>query len=245
MHRRRNFIALRASYGLVHGIKGLEATHSLDHGWHPHFHVLQFLSPGLDVTAYSAALSAAWLPSLAAEGFSATVRRGVDVKATWGHVEKYVTKLGRTWGAADELTKANSKRGRKDSLTPMDLLRSVADTGDQAHATLFREFALTMKRKHQLQWTRGLKSLVGIADRSDEDIAANWLDDDQLAYVFANFSPADWAAIRYCGPEAKADLEAAGDRHDRVAVVRLVAEYRARYFAEGWGFGALSAEGVR
>ncbi len=240
MHRRRDFVALRASYGLVHGIRGLEATHSLDHSWHPHFHVLQFVSPGLDVTAYAAALSAAWLPSLAAEGFSATARRGVDVKATWGHVEQYVTKLGRTWDAADELTKANSKRGRKDSFTAMDLLRSVAETGDQAHASLFREFALTMKRKHQLQWTRGLKSLVGIEDRSDEDLAANWLDDDQLAYVFANFSSSDWAAIRYCGPEAKADLEAAGDRHDRVAVVRLVAEYRARYFADGWGFGPAS-----
>jgi hypothetical protein len=123
----------------------------------------------------------------------------------------------------------------------MDLLRSVAETGDQAHASLFREFALTMKRKHQLQWTRGLKSLVGIEDRSDEDLAANWLDDDQLAYVFANFSPSDWAAIRYCGPEAKADLEAAGDRHDRVAVARLVAEYRVRYFADGWGFGPASS----
>ena len=236
MHRRRDFSALRASYGLSHSIKGLEATYGSDNGWHPHLHVLQFVTPGLDVTAYSAALAAAWLPSVASEGFSATAQRGVDVKATWGHVERYVTKLGRTWGAADELTKANSKRGRAGSLSPMDLLRSVADTDDQAHAALFREFALAMKRKHQLQWTRGLKAAVGIEDRTDEDLAYNWLDDDQLAYVLARLDRADWAAVLYCGPDAIAELETAGDARDHQRIAAHLADCRQRYFADGWGF---------
>ena len=236
MHRRRDFAALRSSYGLSHSIKGLEATYGSDHGWHPHLHVLQFVSPGLDVDAYSAALAAAWLPSVASEGFSATARRGVDVKATWGHVAQYVTKLGRTWGAEDELAKANSKRGRAGSLTPMDLLRSAADTDDQADAARFREFALAMKRKHQLQWTRGLKAAVGIEDRSDEDLAYNWLDDDEFVYVLARLDRADWAAVRYCGPEAIAELETAGDARDHGRIAAHLAECRRRYFADGWGF---------
>lgn len=235
MQQRRDYKALRASYGLSHTIKAAEVTWSLANGFHPHLHGLHFLAAGLDVTAYHRHLTLAWLPSLTAEGFSATAAHGVDVKATWGDVEQYVTKFGRTWGAADELTRANTKRGRKDSLTPWDLLRSVAETGDQQHANRFREFALTMKGKHQVQWSRGFKGLVGIEDRSDEDLAANFLDDDQAAYWFAGFDPTDWAAIRFCGPEAKADLEAAGDVLDRERVAQLVAGYRARYFAEGWG----------
>jgi hypothetical protein len=91
-----------------------------------------------------------------------------------------------------------------------------------------------MKRKHQIQWTRGFKALVGIADRSDEDVVYDWEAEDPAAYIWATFTPWDWAAIRYCGPEAKADLEAAGDRLDRARVAALLEEYRTRYFAEGW-----------
>jgi hypothetical protein len=234
MHRRRDFGALRASYGLTHSIKGTEVTWWPTNGFHPHLHVLQFLTPGLNVTAYTAALTRAWLPSVESEGFSATARRGVDVKATWDDVKDYVTKFGRTWGAADELTKANSKKGKRDSLTPWDLLRSAADTGDEIHTNRFREYALTMKGKHQLQYTPKLKRLVGIEDRTDADLVV--LEDDQAAYYFAGFSPTDWAAIKFAGPAGKADLEAAGDALDRARVVELVAEYRARYFAEGWGW---------
>jgi hypothetical protein len=234
MQQRRDFKALRVAYGLAHTVKVVEATWSPDNGWHPHLHVLQFLSPGLDVPAYTAALTKAWLPSVASEGFSAIARRGVDVRATWGDVEKYVTKLGRRWGAEDELAKANTKRGRGDSMSPMDLLRSVAQTGNQVHASLFREFALTMKGTHQLQWSRGFKKLVGVEDRTDADLAV--LEEDQAAYWFAGFSNSDWQAIYFCGPEARADLEAAGDALDHARVVQLVAEYRVRYFAEGWGF---------
>jgi hypothetical protein len=235
MHRRRDFVALRVAHGLKHTIKALESTWSPVNGWHPHLHLLQFLNPGIDVIAYQTALGTAWLASLRAEGFSATTAHGVDVKATWGDVEQYVTKLGRTWDAADELTKANTKRGRKGSYTPWDLLRSAADDGDQLHAARFREYGLGMKGKHQIQWTRGFKALVGIDDRSDEDVVYDWEADDPAAYIWATFTAWDWAAIRYCGPEAKADLEAAGDCLDRERVAVLLDEYRTRYFAEGWG----------
>lgn len=235
MQRRRDFAALRASHGLRHTIKAVEVTWSPDNGFHPHLHVLYFVSPVSDSTALHAALTDAWLPSLRAQGFSATKRRGVDVRATWNDVQDYVTKLGRTWGAADELTKANTKRGRKESLTPWDLLRSAASSGNEVHANRFREFALTMKGTRQLRWSPGFKAAVGIEDRDDEDIAANWLDDDQLAYVLAWLDVADWAAIRFCGPEAMAELEALGDKHDREGVAHFLADCRSRYFAEGWG----------
>lgn len=235
MQQRRDYKALRVSQGLSHTIKAVEVTWSPANGFHPHLHVLYFVPLTCDLVALTSALTAAWLPSLQAHGFTATARRGVDVKSTWGHVENYVSKLGRTWGAPEELTKANTKKGRKDSLTPWDLLRSVADSGDQTHANRFREFALSMAGTHQLRWSLKFKALVGIQDRKDEELAANWLDDDQMAYVLAWLEVGDWAAIRYCGPEAMAQLEQLGDKHDRAGVATFLADCRSRYFGEGWG----------
>jgi hypothetical protein len=93
-----------------------------------------------------------------------------------------------------------------------------------------------MKGTHQLQWSRGFKKLVGVEERSDADLAV--LEEDQAGYWFAGFTISDWRAIYFCGPEARVDLEAAGDALDRERVDQLLAEYRARYFSEGWGFGA-------
>jgi hypothetical protein len=198
-------------------------------------HVLQVLPAGVELRRYGAAVSTAWRSALEHFGFSASAAVGVDVRASWADVKDYVTKLGRTWGAPEELTKANTKRGRKDSLTPWDLLRSVRDTGNEVHAERFREFAQTMKGTHQLRWSRGFKQLCGVEDRSDEDLAANWLDDDQLAYALAWLDAADWAAVKYGGPRAVAQLESIGSQHDRVGVAAFLAECRAHYFTEGWG----------
>lgn len=244
MHQQREYRALRASYGLTHSIKAVEVTWSPRNGFHPHLHVLQVLPGGVELRRYGSAVSAAWRSALEHFGFSASAAVGVDVRASWEDVKDYVTKLGRTWGAPEELTKANTKRGRKDSLTPWDLLRSVRDTGDEVHAERFREFARTMKGSHQLQWSRFLdedgkrrswKKLCGVEDRSDEDLAANWLDDDRLAYALAWLDSTDWAAVKYGGPRAVAQLESIGSQHDRAGVAAFLAECRARYFAEGWG----------
>lgn len=236
MQRRRDFAALRVAHGLTHSIKAVEVTWSPANGFHPHLHVLQVTRAGVDPDALQLELAAAWLPSLRAHGFSASVAVGVNVRATWEDVKDYVTKMGRTWGAPEELTKANTKKGKKDGLTPWDLLRSVRDSKNETHAARFREFALSMKGTRQLRWSPGFRALVGLsADRTDEDLAANWLDDDTLAYVLAWLDPFDWAAVKWCGPEAMAELEAAGDRHDRELVAAVVERCRARYFAEGWG----------
>lgn len=236
MHRRRDFAALRASYGLSESIKAVEVTWGADSGFHPHLHVLQAVSPGVEVAALRRDLAGAWLPSLRSAGFRASVAHGVDVTAAWDEVAEYVSKLGRKWGAPEELTKANSKRGRAGRFTPADLLRSVRDSGDQVHAARFVEYAGAMKGTRQLRWSPGFKKRVGILDRSDEDLAANWLDDDRWTYVLAHLAPADWAAVRYCGPAACAELESAGDTGDRDQVAAVVERCRSRYFAEAWGF---------
>jgi hypothetical protein len=234
MQQRRDFKALRAGYGFMHSIKVVEVTHGKN-GFHPHQHTLYVVRAGIDIAALQRDLVTAWLPSVRRFGFSASITHGVDVRDTFGDVERYISKIGRTWTAADELAKANTKSGRGESFTPADLLRSYRDTGNLAHAALFREYALTMKGTHQLRWSPGFKRLVGIEDRTDADLAENCLDDDPWTYVLAELSLTDWVAVRWCGPLACAELERAGDLGDRELVVAVVEKCRARYFAEGWG----------
>lgn len=240
MRRRRDYASLQASYGLTHSIKALEVTWGEAHGFHPHLHVLYTVPAAVEASALRSDLAGAWLPSLRGRGRSADQAHGVDVRATWGDVHKYVSKMGRRWGAEDEVTKANTKRGREVAgevrrFTPFDLLRSVRDTGDPVHAERFREYAEAMKGRRQLRWSPGFRELVGLPkDATDEEIAANPLDDDASAYPLAYLGLTDWAAVRWCGREAIAQLETTGDSGDRAAVLAFVAECRRRYFAEGW-----------
>lgn len=239
MLQRRDYRAVRDSYGLSHAIKAVEVTWGAENGWHPHLHVLQAVPVGVNAQRLQAALTELWRPALAqhrrhnGESFTASVARGVRVQNSWAAVSDYLSKMGRTWAAEDELTKANSKRGRQGRFTPFDLVRSVRDSGDQAHAALFREYGGAMKGTHQLRWSPGFKRLVGIAERTDAELAADPLDDDQLAWTLHLLSDADWTAVRYF--DKRAELETVGDSGDRAAVLAFLAELRSRYFAEGWG----------
>lgn len=239
MAQTTGYRAFRASYGLTHSIKAMEVTWGAGNGWHPHLHVLWAAPVGVDAARLRQGLVACWRQALrhyrheSGRAYSASSAHGVDVRVTFGDVQDYVSKMGRSWQVEDELTKANSKRGRLDRMTPFDLVRSVRDGGDEGHADLFREYAAAMKGTHQLRWSPGFKQLVGVVDRTDAELAADPLDDDQLAWTLHLLSDADWAAVRYF--DKRAELETVGDRGDRAAVLAFLAELQARYFAVAWG----------
>lgn len=67
-----------------------------------------------------------------------------------------------------EVTKGHLKKGREDSLTPFDLLRQSIEL--PKYGFLFREFADAFKGKKQLFWSKGLKELLGIESKTDEEI---------------------------------------------------------------------------
>ena len=80
------------------------------------------------------------------------------------YADQYVTK----WGLESEITKGHLKKGREDSLTPFDLLRQSVEM--PMYGILFREFADVFKGKKQLYWSKGLKALLGIQSKTDEEI---------------------------------------------------------------------------
>ena len=83
-------------------------------------------------------------------------------------VSQYLCK----WGVEHEMTKGHTKQGKEGGLTPFDLLRKSEYLDEPVHgrkpSEWFREFAIAFKGARQLVWSRGLKDLFGLRDKSDE-----------------------------------------------------------------------------
>jgi hypothetical protein len=185
---------LKVRYGLQHFIKGLEFTWSAENGWHPHLHVLGFFTGAFDVAAFERELWALWLAQLARVGRSCTRAHGLKVQQGFTNAHKYVTKIGRSWGLADEVARANQKRGRAGSYSPPDLLRACRDKTVPVAPALFAEYVEAMHGRHMFQWSAGLAAAVGLADeRSDQEVAEGV---DQADPVLVELDGADWAAVR-------------------------------------------------
>jgi hypothetical protein len=176
---------LRSFYGFSGYIKALEVTHG-GHGWHPHFHLVMFTRKKMGEAA-RAELSVLWRQAIQAQGYEPpSDEHGVDIQ-DGSKAGEYINKYGDdgellnrktgkkkgqpvSWDAADELTKANIKKGRGQNRKPFQLLQDAAD-GCDASGKLYREYVVAFKGRSQLQWSPGLRAEVGLNDFSDEELA--------------------------------------------------------------------------
>lgn len=177
MREHRDYKHLRKLYEVLGSIRALEVTWGESNGWHPHLHELwlfpQALKPSQRVMLQRLLFSV-WKSCCFRAGLPAPNReRGVHIQQAHSAAE-YVAKWGcePRWDAATELTKANSKKSRSlKGRTPFDLLRDYA-AGVSRSGALFAEFAKAFKGFNQCRWSPGLKALFGIAEQSNEEIAA-------------------------------------------------------------------------
>ncbi len=168
----------KRSCGYLGAVKGLEVTYGVN-GWHPHFHLLWFCERGSvgDVQAY---VDGAWGSSLERVGLSGLRGIRAMVKDSSMTAAEYIAKFDRIrgWDLDAELTMWARKTGTKQKgLTPWDFLRlglggEAGDPVVERARRLFREYAAALKGKHPLQFSPGLKARVGLADVSEEEIAA-------------------------------------------------------------------------
>lgn len=158
-----------AAIGKVGHIKATEVTYG-SNGWHPHYHVIVFTQDVLPSKTDLTPLVHAWIHSCLKAGFPApSVMHGFD----WQSAE-YAAQYVNKWGIEHEVTKSHIKSGRSGSLTPWDMLKySMIENFEQAEkmGKLFQEFAICFKGKRQLVWSKGLKSLYGIDEKTDEELA--------------------------------------------------------------------------
>jgi hypothetical protein len=207
--------ALFSDMGCVGQVRALEVTHgrkrAINNGWHPHYHVLLFVRPGLDLAGLQARLLDRWVSACLRAGLKApNAAHGVRLD-DGSMAAAYASK----WGLDAEMTKGHIKVA-KDGETPFDFLRAYLEDGDKQAAALFAEFAKVFKGKRQLHWSRGLKKRFGIGDVSDEELAQK--QDDQ-AVLLGSISLEQWRAVL---------------RHEGRAIVLELAEKQGWEAVEGY-----------
>ena len=153
-----------------HKVKGFEVTFG-QNGWHPHNHILLLTKNAVqDFAQYQAELAQIWINCCTKSGLNApSMEHGLDIR-DGQYAEKYVSK----WGLEHELTKGHVKKGRNGGATPFDLLQYSmigATCNGKDTSKLWQEFAISTKGARQLVWSRGLKKLLEIEEKTDEELA--------------------------------------------------------------------------
>jgi hypothetical protein len=121
-------------------ISRLEFTHSLENGFHPHFHI------ALGVENYNPEiehiLKQTWIKVLQKFGLTASYERGLDIiiDKDFSQVENYITKSGKN--LVEEITSSGTKDGRFKSVSIEYLLDIVADLEKDERYTKERAKAL-------------------------------------------------------------------------------------------------------
>jgi hypothetical protein len=143
---------------------------------------------------------------------------------------EYLSKVGHTWGLAEEVAKANRKKGRGEHYSPVQLLCHVRDSTLPEAAVVYREYAEASKGLHFLQWSRGARAALGLAEeKSDEEKADG---EDQGDLVLAFLTPKEWRAVRAGGWQARVRLVELAD-YDEDAALGYVAYLIERYEQRG------------
>lgn len=184
----RQVKAILAEMGTIGQIRALEVTHGRlspqNNGWHPHYHILMFQGSGVDLGRFDQSQMTDWQVRLYLQWSKACKGSGLGepsyahgLKLDDGtHAAKYVSK----WGLEDEMTKGHTKKATHGE-TPFDFLRAIVqDKDDKQASALFVEFAKTFEGKRQLHWSKGLKKLYQVADKTDEALAAETDDKARL-----------------------------------------------------------------
>ena len=177
-----------AEMGTIGQIRALEPTHGRlspqNNGWHPHYHILLFQGIGVDLARFDQAQMTDWQVRLYLRWAARCVAAGLG-EPSYAHglkldngdqAAKYVSK----WGLEDEMTRGHTKKALHGE-TPFDLLRALqADRDDKQAAALFIEYAKAFKGKRQLHWSKGLKKLYQVKEKTDEALAAETDDKARL-----------------------------------------------------------------
>jgi hypothetical protein len=177
------------SLGSIGTIRAFEITHQEANGWHPHYHILVFARPGLDLFASQVAGARLWIQCCKLAGLDLpSIERGLTLKDG-----TYAAKYAAKWGLEQEMTKGHQKKAKTGGSSPFDLLRRfLADGNDSRAAALFREFATVFKGRRQLVWSRGLKDLFAVGETTDEQIAQRL---DEGSELFARIDVPQWRQI--------------------------------------------------
>ncbi|WP_336078715.1 protein rep [Paenibacillus sp. 203] len=188
--------AFRAEIGLVGKIRAFEITYGVN-GWHPHIHLLLMHSNEIEPWEWHGMedkLYNMWSGACAKNGLGTSREHGLrmhDAAEASTYIGKWGDLMDKRWGTDSEMTKANIKKGRGESMTPFDMLRVIIEDGDLEYEGKYQEYAKATKGKQQLIWSPGLKARYLIEEKDDETIATEKVEEADLLGTL------DWQDWRY------------------------------------------------
>jgi len=191
---------------IIASASSLEITYGR-FGWHPHLHILLFMSAKPHPGRIRDQFSERFTRFLAKNGHYASAFHGVNVKYAKSDISGYIAK----WNATDELTAVQKKLGRGLSLTIWEIAK-LAVNGDKDCERLWLEYAKATYRKKALTWSRGAKELFGLRDLDDQEVAKMlYPDEKDCAPVhIVSFTISEWHFIL--------DLGLIGEVHHRARI---------------------------
>jgi hypothetical protein len=136
------------------------------------------------------------------EKTTAFSKRAVNIKDNAKNSD-YLAKFDNTgsWGADREIAKASSKTSGGSH--PFELLCGCCGNiplSKEKRLDMFIHYVKTMKGKKQIYWSQGLKDLVGINEKTDEEICA---EPDEIAILLGTISPERWKIVINDSAEAE------------------------------------------
>jgi len=190
----------KANVGFLGLIRSLEVTYGDLNGWHPHTHEAWIVDQKVNAEEFREWIARRWFNVCANSGllpdgfhkFDKFLEHSVQI-TDWASNSDYLAKLddSKHWGADRELAKGNVKQAKGKGSHPFDLLSKSID-GEKQSRVLFSEYADAMRGKAQIFWSRGLKSLVGVDELTDEQLATMEFDP---AFPLGQLDKQDWSLI--------------------------------------------------
>jgi hypothetical protein len=214
---------LARAAGLTYTIRSLEVTYGSRNGFHPHLHVLGFFGSGYGAAGFPERLPILWLAELQRHieitNADHVLERGVTFQLGFSAGAEYLSKVGRAWGLAEEVAKANRKKGRGDHYSPVQLLCHVRDNTLPEAAVVYQEYAEASRGLHFLQWSRGMRAALGLGEEKSEEEKADG--EDQRDAVLASITSEEWRAVRAGGWQARSRLVELADFDEDAALAYL------------------------
>ena len=181
---------LRKQLGRVGYVRATEVTHGSS-GWHPHIHTLMFFDKPVSQKELDELRDAefdVWVRQCKKFGLGKPLKKRYELKKVFdpsNALSDYFTKgvyelddegnvpKGRTTSVENvsfELTSSLTKKGRAKNRTHWKILQDAIETGDADDWDLWWEFEAASKGKRSLLWSNGLKKLLRVEERDDQDI---------------------------------------------------------------------------
>lgn len=222
----RPWLRLKAQVPIVGQIRSVEVTHGAN-GWHPHLHVLVFITGQLDAAQLAAVgihVRSKWSSFITRAGYrppSELHGVKIDVCTSAAEAGLYIAKTQDGRSPGNELARSDLKSGKAGHRTPFEILGEVADTGDLAGLPLWHEYERATKGHQAITWSTGLRRLLGaLPERSNEEVAAEEVGGDLVMEI----SKPAWREItRTLGLETR--LLEAFERGGQAEAVALAARY--------------------